>query len=99
MAQAILEIISPDFAYRGILHLAGSERTTDYAYSCHLAQHLGVDETLVQKNYLADEPLLANGPSDNSLDTHFTQSLLRTRLLNVAEQLALIFPLAQIALT
>ncbi|MBN1878215.1 MAG: sugar nucleotide-binding protein [Anaerolineae bacterium] len=93
LVEALLEIIGPDFTYRGILHLAGSQRVTDYEYGCYLAQHLGIEEHLVRKDYMADSPLLSNGPRDGSLDTAFTQSLLETRLLKVAEQLALTFQL------
>ena len=92
LVEALLEIIGLDFAYRGILHLAGSQRVTDYEYACYLAQHLGIDASLIEKDYMADSPLLVNGPRDGSLDTTLTQSLLRTRLLRVEEQLAFTFP-------
>lgn len=92
LVEALLEIIDSDFTYRGILHLAGSQRVTDYEYGCYLAQHLGINEHLVEKVYMADSPLLSNGSRDGSLDTAFTQSLLRTRLLNIMEQLASTFP-------
>ncbi len=92
LVEALLEIIGPDFAYRGILHLAGSERVTDYEYACCVARQLGVDTSLIEKDYMADSPLLVNGPRDSSLDTSLAQGFLRTRLLGVEEQLAFIFP-------
>ncbi len=92
LAEALLETITHNFTYRGILHLAGSQRVTDFEYGCYLAQQLEIDEGLVEKEYMADSPLLANGPKDNSLNTTFAQSLLRTRLLDVEEQLAFLFP-------
>ena len=92
LAEALLEVIEPDFTYRGILHLAGSQRVTDYEYGRYLARRLGIDESLIVKDLMAESPLLANGPRDASLDTTFTQGLLNTRLLQIEEQLAVTFP-------
>jgi dTDP-4-dehydrorhamnose reductase len=91
LAQALLEVIKPGFTYRGILHLAGSQRVTDYAYGRYLAQRLGVDEGLITPEHMAHSPSSADGPRDSSLDTTFTSSLLNTRLLPVQEQLAATF--------
>ncbi|MBI5711920.1 MAG: sugar nucleotide-binding protein [Chloroflexi bacterium] len=85
LAAAMLEVIHPSFNYRGVLHVAGSQQVTDYEYAKLLARQIGVDENLVEEDY-SDES------SNISLDVTFTQSLLRTRLLNVAEQLDLTFP-------
>jgi dTDP-4-dehydrorhamnose reductase len=90
--EALLETIAPSFGYRGILHLAGSERVSDYTYGCYLARRLGVNENLVKTESITDSPTMANSPRDNSLDVSFTQSLLHTRLLGVEEQLAQLFP-------
>jgi len=88
-AEAMLEIVEDSFDYRGILHLAGSQSLTDYEYTCYLARYLRVAETLVKKDKLQISSLKT---WNISLDVSFTQSLLRTRLLNVEEQLARIFP-------
>lgn len=86
LADALLEIAQPRFVYRGILHVAGSQRLTDYAFACLLTQHLGYDTTLIQKGSLHDNEATSNLPIDNSLGTTFTQSQLTTRLLNVPAQ-------------
>lgn len=92
VVDGILEAIEPDFNYRGVLHLAGSERITDYEYGRKLAHCLKLDEALIKMESMADSPTMANGPRDNSLDVSFTQSLLRkTHLKNVEEQLEQIF--------
>ena len=89
-ADAVLEIMSGDFSYRGILHVAGSQPLTDYEYACALARFLQVNETLVKtdKVEISSPTRILN----ISLDVSFTQSLLRTQLMNVEEQLARIFP-------
>jgi dTDP-4-dehydrorhamnose reductase len=92
LVAALLEVISPDFTYRGILHLTGSQRVTDYEYTRCLARCLGIDENLVKPDYMADSPLMVNCPRDNSLNPAFAQNLLKTPLLGVEEQLSSIFP-------
>ena len=89
LVEALLEIVSDDFSYRGILHIAGSQALSDYEYAACLARFLRIDETLVQKDWVPN-------PSSThiwniSLDVSFTQNLLKTRLLKVDEQLARIF--------
>lgn len=76
---------------RGILHLAGRERITDYALTRLLAKKLGVDEGLVVPENMLDNPAWMNSPHDNSLDTTFAQSLLKTRLMDIQEQLDFLF--------
>ena len=91
LVEALLEVLEPTFGYRGILHLAGSQRVTDYELALYLARQLGLDEKLVQAEQMTDSPTMATSPRDSSLDVSFTQSLLRSRLLNVPEQLKRIF--------
>jgi len=86
LAEAIAEICEPDFQYRGVLHIAGSERITDYEYARILARHIGADENLVHAQHIADTPM-KNAPRDASLSVEFTQTLLKTRLLTVEQQM------------
>jgi dTDP-4-dehydrorhamnose reductase len=90
LVEALLEVLHPAFAYRGILHIAGSEQITDYAYACLVAAHAGASQQLIRPESLVDSPLAGDGPQNTSLDTTFTQSLLCTRLLNVIEQLQIL---------
>jgi dTDP-4-dehydrorhamnose reductase len=92
LVDALLEVASPDFTYRGTLHIVGSERISDYAYARCLAHALHADERQVVPERIADSPSMAHTPRDASLDCAFTQSLLRTRLLSVREQMAALFP-------
>ena len=85
LAAAMLEVIHPSFSYTGVLHIAGSQQVTDYEYAKLLARQMGVDENLVEEDF-------DDTPSNISLNVAFTQSLLKTRLLTVAEQLAFTFP-------
>jgi dTDP-4-dehydrorhamnose reductase len=90
LVEALLEVLHPAFAYRGILHIAGSEQTTDYAYARIVADHVGASKQLIFPESVLDSPLARNGPRNTSLDVTFTQSVLRTRLLNVIEQLQIL---------
>ncbi len=92
LVEALLEIIDPAFSYRGVLHLAGSERITDFDYARKLAAWLGLPESLVRGESMAASPTMAAGPRGNSLDVTFSRSLLRTRLLEVNGQFNRIFP-------
>jgi dTDP-4-dehydrorhamnose reductase len=88
LLAALLEVIQPAFSYRGVLHLAGSERLSDYECACHLARALGYNQNLVRPSHLEDNPNTRVSPADTSLSVTFTQSLLKsTLLLNVAAQL------------
>ncbi|MFN8490330.1 MAG: sugar nucleotide-binding protein [Caldilineaceae bacterium] len=91
LVEALLEIMKPGFRYRGVLHIAGSQRITDYEYTCCLARRLGVDEHLVQKDSIENSLATRNMPRNTALDVTFTQSLLQTRLLNVEEQMTKLF--------
>ena len=86
LAEVIVEICESDFTYRGVLHIAGSERITDYEYARILARHIGADENLVHPQHIADTPM-KNAPRDASLSVEFTQTLLKTRLLTVEQQM------------
>jgi dTDP-4-dehydrorhamnose reductase len=83
LAAALLEISQPDFAYQGVLHLAGSEPISYYDFARRLARQIGSDEQLVKADMSRSWNI--------SLGTTFTQSILKTRLLGVQEQLSAIF--------
>lgn len=92
LTDALFELFRSDFKYRGVLHLSGSERTTPFDFTCQVARYLGYDENLIKENSRLDSPAMRNGPKDTSLNVSFTQSLLKTRLLGINEQLTQIFP-------
>jgi len=83
LVDGIIEILDKSFVYRGILHIAGCERITYYDFARMVAEFINADVSLVKpdtsKNW------------DYSLDVSFTQSLLKTRLLNVEDQFKKIF--------
>ncbi|MGD8403905.1 MAG: sugar nucleotide-binding protein [Anaerolineales bacterium] len=83
LVDGILELLNDKFKYRGVLHIAGSERISYYEFTRLLATYIGADISLV----IPDE----GQAWDNSLDTSYTQSLLKTKLLNVEEQFKRIF--------
>jgi dTDP-4-dehydrorhamnose reductase len=53
ISPTLLETLDPAFRYRGVLHMAGSQRVTDYEFTRCLARRLGVDESLIEVNYPA----------------------------------------------
>jgi len=83
LVDGIIEILDKRFVYRGILHIAGCERITYYDFARMVAEFINADVSLVKpdtsKNW------------DYSLDVSFTQSLLKTSLLNVEDQFKKIF--------
>lgn len=93
LVAALYEMFAPDFAFRGIMHIAGVQRLSDYDYARAVASRLGVDPALVCAQHLADQAwqtraAIRDIPRDLTLDVTRTQSRLQTRLLPVAEQLA-----------
>lgn len=90
LVEATIETCRDDFTYRGILHLAGSQRLTDYDYTRLLAQQLKIDDLLVEPQLVSNSAL--DIPRDNTLDISKAQSLLRTPLLSVKSQLTRLFP-------
>ena len=83
LVDGIMEIVNNGFDYRGILHIAGSQRISYYEFARELAKFINADDTLVK----ADKSKVW----DISLDTNFTKSLLQTKLLNVEDQFKKIF--------
>jgi dTDP-4-dehydrorhamnose reductase len=83
LAQALLEVaITPQ---SGILHLAGAETLSRYAFARHIAAASGRDPDLLKH---APSPGLAGRrPRNCALDTTLARSLLRTRLRGVREVL------------
>jgi dTDP-4-dehydrorhamnose reductase len=92
LVEATVEMCRDDFTYRGLIHIAGSERLTDYEFTCLLAQYLKVDTQFVEPQLMSDNPDLSSSPRDNSLDVSKAQSLLKTPLLDVRAQFSRLFP-------
>lgn len=83
LADCLLEISRRDFMYRGVLHLAGGQQMNYFDFACLVAEKVKADKNLIKAEF-------AN-VWNIGLDTRYTQSVLRTRLLNVDEQLSKIF--------
>ena len=83
LVDSLLEIVSDGFNYRGILHLAGSQQVSYYDFSRLIARYVSADEDLVYKD--------TSKVWNISLDVTYTQSRLKTHLMNVVEQLSIIF--------
>ncbi len=91
LADALVEVALPSFSKpsAGILHLAGREPVTDYEYARRLAVYLDRDPDLVREDHYL--PPGTSGIYSIGLDVAYSQTLLRTRLLNIDEMLSMIF--------
>lgn len=84
LADALLELAGSSF--RGVVHLAGPQRLSRYAFGLRLARALGLDPSGLEPVPRAASALAR--PGDCSLDTSLVRRLLRTRLRAVDEVLA-----------
>ncbi len=84
--EAVVEMLDPAFSYRGTLHVAGRQRVSHYEHALALAKHIGADASLILPERLA-ESRVPDLPVDTSLDVSLAQSLLRTPMLDLQEQL------------
>jgi dTDP-4-dehydrorhamnose reductase len=93
LAAALLELADSACPASGILHVAGPDPVSDYAYARRLALHAGVDPALVRPTFLRDAGELSAHPRDTSLDVARARSLLHTQLGGVDAQIdALLAP-------
>jgi dTDP-4-dehydrorhamnose reductase len=90
LTAALLEMCQPGFAFRGLLHVAGTEAVTDYSYAQRIAARLGADPALVQPD--RSLPPEETRPYNIALDTALAQRVLATRLETLDEMLAAVFP-------
>lgn len=61
---------------RGIVHLAGDERLSKYAFGLRVARQFQLDATLIHAGRLADRPQLVRRPLDMSLANDRARALL-----------------------
>jgi dTDP-4-dehydrorhamnose reductase len=86
LAEALLEVATT--AQSGILHLAGAETLSRYAFARHIAAGSGRDPDLLK---FANSPGLAGRrPRNCALDTTLARSLLTTQLRGVRDVLHLL---------
>jgi dTDP-4-dehydrorhamnose reductase len=83
LAQALLEMYHKNF--RGIYHVAGSERCSRFIFAHEIARAFELDGALVLPATLAESELSAPRPRDSSLNVTKAQKELVTPLLNVRE--------------
>ena len=90
LAAALLEMSRPEFAFRGILNVAGTEAMTDYVYARCIARRLGVDEALVRPDRGLPEGETRR--YNIALDVSLARRVLATPLETVDEMVAAVFP-------
>ena len=91
LVAAMLEVAQPAFDTRGVLHIAAPNAVTDHEQARLLAVRLGVDEGLVERDSMANSPMMKASIRNAALDVSLTQSVLQTRLLSVEEQIEQLF--------
>lgn len=85
LAAALIELLETTFT--GIIHVAGRQRLTDVEFAAAIANGLQLDPALIEP-----ESRPTTMPGDITLAVKLAQTLLKTPMLNVEEQLALVFP-------
>ncbi|MGH7147000.1 MAG: SDR family oxidoreductase [Nitrospiraceae bacterium] len=85
-AQAVLDLVT--LKVSGIVHVAGTQRLSKYAFGCAIAQAFGYPESRITKSGLADANLPASRPLDMSLDVSHAEKLLGRRLSNIEVSIA-----------
>lgn len=83
---ALEKLVDKDFS--GIIHLAGSERVSKYAFMKRYAQMAGYDESLIQAQTSAKGDLKAKRPMDMSLSVKKIEGLLGYAMPTIAESIA-----------
>ena len=90
LVQALLELCSPQFGFRGVLHVAGTETVTDYLYARRIAARLGADPNLVTPDRCLPEG--ETRAYNIGLDVSLARQVLTTPLDSLDEMIAKIFP-------
>lgn len=85
-AQAVLDLVA--LKVSGIVHVAGAQRLSKYAFGCAIAQAFGYAASRIVESGLAEAHLPASRPLDMSLDVSRAEKLLGRRLLNIESSIA-----------
>jgi dTDP-4-dehydrorhamnose reductase len=73
--------------YKGVLHVAGSQRTSKYNFAVKIAEVFGLDKKLIKKWSVDDFEFDARRPKSVDLDVGKAEKLLKTKIFNVKEGL------------
>lgn len=90
LAAALLELCQPACAFRGVLHVAGTDSVTDYTYARRIAARLGADPNLVVPDHCLPEG--ETRAYNIALDVSLARHLLETPLDSVDQMLEKVFP-------
>lgn len=86
LAEALLEVAKTDF--RGIFHMAGSERINRYKFAVKIAKKFNLDAKIIRPIKMSELKMwIAKRPRDSSLCINKAQKQLKTKFLNVHESL------------
>jgi dTDP-4-dehydrorhamnose reductase len=89
LARAVLELA--EIGFRGILHVAGTERISRIGFGRRLAPRLGADAGLIRPVTMAEVHAAARRPADVSLDVTLARGILKTPLPDIAAGLSLAY--------
>jgi dTDP-4-dehydrorhamnose reductase len=85
MAAAVLELAASDF--KGIVHLAGTQRCSREEIARHLCRLTGFNENLLKPVSICEIKMPAPRPQDVSLDCSLAREILETKLMGYEEGL------------
>jgi len=89
LADALLELAASKF--KGLLHLAGTQKIDRYAFGKILAGILGIPDNLLIRKSMFDPQPSAPRPQDVSLNVSLAKSILATPLLSVNKGLKMAY--------
>ncbi len=91
LAQVLWEIV--EIGFTGLIHLGGSESADRYSFALALSRRVHLDQSLFIPIKTAQRPdPIGAFPLRNTFDISKAKTLLKTRLLNLEEGLALEYP-------
>jgi dTDP-4-dehydrorhamnose reductase len=85
LASALIELVILPF--RGIVNVAGREQLTDVQFAAKIARYLRLDKSLIEP-----ENRPPTMPAKLTLNVSLAKQIFKTPMLDIAEQLKIIFP-------
>lgn len=82
LTSSIKEVMELD--YKGIIHIAGSERISRYHFALKMAKALGKDKTLIKRIKRSSGELIAK---DSSLNSEYSRKILKNLCPSIEESL------------
>jgi UDP-4-amino-4,6-dideoxy-N-acetyl-beta-L-altrosamine transaminase/dTDP-4-dehydrorhamnose reductase len=80
LSETVMQLLAVNAS--GIFNVAGNERLSKYEFGIHLANHFGLDASLISKMSLSDRKDLVKRPADMSLSNEKAAKFLNKKFLS-----------------